>query len=78
MMADEQIELASKDVFVLLDVPESKNLDIRNKWQNQNDSKNDDNDSLFSLDNDEKFSCNVCNISYYIMYTCLHTFKFVK
>jgi len=53
-MADEQVELASKDVFVLLGVSAPENLEIGTKRQEQGDTKGDDNESVFTLDEEDK------------------------
>lgn len=53
-MADEQVELASKDVFVLLGVSAPENLEIGTKRQEQGDTKGDENESLFTLDEEDK------------------------
>lgn len=62
-MADEPVELAAKDVFVLLGVPVPENLETGSKWQEQGDTKDDDDESHFSLDEDDKVQINVSNIS---------------
>lgn len=53
-MADEQVELASKDVFVLLGVSAPENLEIGTKRQEQGDTKIDENESVFTLDEEDK------------------------
>ncbi|XP_016657738.1 armadillo repeat-containing protein gudu-like [Acyrthosiphon pisum] len=53
-MADEQVELASKDVFVLLGVSAPENLEIGTKRQEQGDTKGDENESVFTLDEEDK------------------------
>ncbi|XP_025200518.1 armadillo repeat-containing protein gudu-like [Melanaphis sacchari] len=53
-MADEQVELASKDVFVLLGVSVPENLEIGTKRQEQGDTKDVENESVFTLDEDDK------------------------
>jgi len=53
-MADEQVELASKDVFVLLGVSAPENLEIGTKRQEQGDIKGDENESVFTLDEEDK------------------------
>ncbi|XP_060844548.1 armadillo repeat-containing protein gudu-like [Rhopalosiphum padi] len=53
-MADEQVELASKDVFVLLGVSVPENLDVGTKRQEQGDTKDIENESVFTLDESDK------------------------
>jgi hypothetical protein len=53
-MADEQVELASKDVFVLLGVSVPENLEVGTKRQEQGDTKDIENESVFTLDESDK------------------------
>lgn len=62
-MANEPFELAAKDVFVLLDVPVPENLETDSKWLEQGDTKDDDDESHFSLDIDDKVQINVSNFT---------------
>lgn len=66
-MADEQVELASKDVFVLLGVSVPENLDIGTKRPEQGDTKDIENESVFTLDEDDKVHFMVMSdvINYY-------------
>lgn len=58
-MAEELVELAAKDVFVLLGVPVPENLETVNKFQEQSETKDAENESLFTLDDDDKIHMNV-------------------
>lgn len=57
-MAEELVEMSAKDVFVLLGVPVPENLDTINKWQEPG-SKDDENDSQYTLDDDDKIQMEV-------------------
>lgn len=59
-MAEEHVELAAKDVFVLLGVPVPENLDaVGSKWQEQGDSKNDESEAPPTFDEDDDVHYNV-------------------
>lgn len=61
-MADEHVELAAKDVFVLLGVPVPENLDATaNKFQDQGDSKTDESEIVQIFDEDDDVHFNVKN-----------------
>lgn len=65
-MADEQVELASKDVFVLLGVSAPENLEIGTKRQEQGDTKGDENESVFTLDEEDKTKFMVMKVLLYV------------
>lgn len=69
-MAEELVELAAKDVFVLRGVPVPENLETVNKLQEQGDSKDGENESLFTLDDEDKVHMNVSNYIYMCRTEC--------
>lgn len=62
MMDNDQVELAAKDVFVLMDVPEPAHLDVENKRQVTRDSQDNENESKISLSSNERMLVEVCNV----------------
>lgn len=63
-MAEEQVELAAKDVFALLGVSIPENLEVGTKRQEQGDTKDDE--SVFTLEEDDKVQFMV--ISYLMVF----------
>lgn len=50
-MEEGKIELPAEEVFVLLKV--STNLESRSKWQEKYETNDDENESLFTFDDDD-------------------------
>lgn len=61
-MAEEQIDLASKDVFILLEVPIPENLETSTNWQELTENKDEENESQLTLDEDDKLHFHVSKI----------------
>jgi len=61
-MGEEKIDLAAKDVFVLLRVPVPENLESGSKWQEKDDTENDDNESQLTFDEIDKVQLNINKI----------------
>lgn len=62
MMDNNQVELAAKDVFVLMDVHKPNLLDLENKYPVTYGLKDDENSSKISLDSSEQAIIDVCNV----------------
>lgn len=65
MMDNDQVELAAKDVFILMDVPKPDHLDIENKRRVTRDSQDNESDSQTSLNSNEQMLIDVCNVFYF-------------
>lgn len=61
-MAEEQIDLASKDVFILLEVPIPENLETSTNWQELTENRDEENESQLTLDEDDKLHFHVSKI----------------
>lgn len=71
-MADELVELAAQDVFVLLGVPVPDNIEVRNNSE-ELDTQDVDEESKISLTEEDKIRFKVmCLFSYNIyIFTCM-------
>jgi len=63
-MGEEKIDLAAKDVFVLLRAPFPENLDSGIKWQEKDDTINNENESQLTFDEIDKVQLNINKIDF--------------